>query len=73
MRITIRFDSHDREVERLEYRDRTLTTSRRYMYDTDARGNWIKKTETLLLAQFPQFGFNISRVYYRDTEYFGEQ
>jgi len=64
------FDSDDREVETKLFRDGKLDSSYKYVYESDAYGNWIKKEESMWISKYAQLGYDLVTVYRRKIMYF---
>jgi hypothetical protein len=68
----ISFDSDGRELETKVFVKGNLDSAYKYTYETDAYGNWTKKREYLWLAQYPESGFSLMRIYAREFQYFAK-
>jgi len=68
----MKYDSHGREIENLEYKDGKLTTATHSTYEINANGDWIRRHETQWDARWPSLGFTPWAEQYREIKYYGE-
>jgi hypothetical protein len=66
------YGRHGFVAEQRSYLDDKLKSVDRYTYETDERGNWIKRYETSYSSKYPELGFTPSAVTYQNVEYFGQ-
>ena len=72
IRYESRFDAQGLEVEELSYKDNKLDSAKRFTYEMNSRGDWVKKHETFWSAKFSGLGYAPSENYYREITYYGE-
>jgi hypothetical protein len=68
----MKYDTHGRETEDLEYKNGKLTTATHSTYEVNANGDWIKRHETQWDARWPGLGFTPWVEQYREITYYSE-
>ena len=68
----MKYDSLGREVESLEYRQGKLESAAHSMYEDNERGDWVKRHETIWVANEKDDGFTPLAESYREITYYGE-
>ncbi len=70
-KYVMKYDTLGREIESSEYRQDRLWFTIRSTYEDNARGDWIRRHETLWMAKYPEKGFVPWMEYYREIKYWG--
>lgn len=65
-------DSLGREIESSQYKQDKLWFIMHSAYETNERGDWVKRHETLWMAKYTEKGFVPWMECYREIKYWGE-
>ena len=72
IKYVMKYDTLGREIESSEYRQDKLWFTIRSTYEGNARGDWIRRHETLWMAKYPEKGFVPWMEYSREIKYWGD-